>query len=121
MESQKRPPSWFFILLGIAIYKRLFFHKSGNAFADSYLLDLICMPLVMEGCKWMLEKWLKRHYHFTAYHVLVAFLYFSLVFEGLLPQLSKRYYADIYDVVCYGTSATIWYILNIKTRPFPWQ
>ena len=92
----------------------MFFHTSGNAFADSYLLDLLCIPLVMEGCKWMLEKFLKRQYRFTGYHVMVAVLYFSFVFECLLPRMNDRYHADIYDVVCYGTSAAIWYAVHIK-------
>jgi hypothetical protein len=110
MKTHKLPPLWFFLLLGIVVCKRIFFHTSGNAFADSYLLDLLCIPLVMEGCKWILEKLLNRHYRFTEYHCIVAVLYFSLVFEWFLPQLSNRYHADIYDVLCYGVSTIIWYV-----------
>jgi hypothetical protein len=114
MKTQNAPPLWFFLLVGIAIGKRLAFHPSGNTFTDSYLLDLLCIPIVMEGCKWILEKSLKRQYRFTGYHVFVAVLYFSLVFEWILPGLSKRYHSDIYDVVCYGTSAAMWYAIHLK-------
>jgi len=114
MKTQNLPPLWFFMLLGIALVKRLLFHASGNRLADSYLLDLLCIPLVMEGCKWMLEKLLRRPYRFTGYHVMLAVLYFSLVFEWLLPRMNDRYHGDIYDVLCYGTSAAIWYAVHIK-------
>jgi len=114
MRARNTPPFWFFFLLGIAVCKRFVFHPSGIAFIDSYLLDFLCIPLVMETCRWILEIVLKRKYRFTGYHCIVAVLYFSLVFEWMLPKLSSSYHTDIFDMVCYGTSTALWHIFNPK-------
>lgn len=116
MKSRSAPPLWFFILLGIAVCKRFLFHPLGNAMLDNYLLDILCIPIVMEGCRWILENLLKRTYRFTVYHCIVAVLYFSLVFELLLPKLGHRFHSDIFDVVCYGASTAIWYICQPKLK-----
>jgi hypothetical protein len=114
MIAQNKPAAWFLVALGIASVKRFFFHPSGNAFADSYLLDLLCIPLVLESCRWILEKLLKRRYRFTVYHCVVTVIYFSLVFEWVLPKLNNRYHSDFFDVICYGLSTTLWYIFQHK-------
>ena len=41
--------------------------------------------------------------------IIVMTLYYSVIFEFILPKFSLKYTADYYDVLCYGIGAILFY------------
>jgi len=84
-------------------------------FVHSYLDDLMVMPVVL-GLTLQVYRWihpLKGRLSFTKIQILVAVVYFSILFEGILPLWSDLYKRDLWDVVFYLIGA-IWfyYLIN---------
>lgn len=87
-------------------------------FAHAYLDDLLAMPVVL-GITLQVYRWihpLKENFTFSKAQVVVGWVYFSFLFEFLLPRWSSTYTADILDVLCYGIGAIIFHKLINKKR-----
>jgi hypothetical protein len=80
-------------------------------FVHAYMDDLLAMPVVL-GITLQAFQWihpLRAGFRFTKVQVLVGWLYFSLLFEILLPRWSDHYVADPWDVLAYGIGAAFFY------------
>jgi hypothetical protein len=78
-------------------------------FIHAYLDDLLAMPVVL-GLTLQVFRWihpLKTRFYFSKIQLTVGWVYFSFLFEVLLPQWADIYTADIWDVVCYGVGTII--------------
>ncbi|PRY89779.1 magnesium citrate secondary transporter [Mongoliibacter ruber] len=85
-------------------------------FVHAYLDDLMAMPVVL-GLTLQIYRWihpLKNRFIFTKVQVAVAWVYFSFLFEYLLPKWSETYTADIWDIVCYAIGSVAFYLLINK-------
>lgn len=77
----------------------------------SYLDDLFALPVIL-GITLLIYRRihpLREKFRFKKEHVIVAFIYLSIVFEGLLPWYSDRYVRDIWDVLFYALGAVTFY------------
>ncbi|OUJ73116.1 hypothetical protein [Hymenobacter crusticola] len=88
-------------------------------YITSYLADLTCMPILLT-LTLVVQRRLTQNlaFIFPSRWLVAAWLYVSVVFEGLVPQWSSRYVSDPLDVVAYalGTLAfRIW--LNRPALP----
>src|SRR5690606_12085118 len=82
-------------------------------FVHSYLDDLMVMPVVL-GLTLQIFRWihpLKEKFSFTKIQIMVAVVYFSILFEGILPLWSNLYTRDLWDVVFYSIGAIGFYFL----------
>lgn len=76
----------------------------------NYYADLVALPIMLSIVLTVL-----RHFKndktlvLDKYKVLVAFIYLSVVFEFILPNLSSKYTSDYYDVIAYAIGAIIFY------------
>lgn len=78
-----------------------------------YLDDLLAMPVVL-GITLQVFQWIhpkKEKFRFSKIQVAVGWIYFSFLFEFLLPKYSERYTADVWDVFAYGIGAVAFYVL----------
>ncbi|HET6243634.1 MAG TPA: magnesium citrate secondary transporter [Bacteroidia bacterium] len=82
----------------------------------AYLDDLLCMPVVLSITLHILRLVLKNEkYVFSKIQVFFAVIYFSVMFEGILPLFSVNHTSDIMDIAAYGTGAIIFFKhMNIK-------
>lgn len=81
-------------------------------FSSSYLDDLICFPIVFFIVQ-RVHQWLYNgNYILPNSHLFVGVLFFSIIFEIILPQLSNRYIGDFYDIGFYFIGASIFYFIN---------
>ena len=108
------PTWWFWIALAIAATKRYMFHPSGIKLLDNYLLDLLCMPLVLEITSQAMRLFFSPSYDLSKVQILFAVLYVSLLFEYLLPMYQTRFHSDVVDVVVYCAGTIIWYLFLRK-------
>lgn len=103
------PTWWFWIALAMAVAKRYAFHHSGVKLLDNYLLDLLCMPLVLEVTRHAMRLIISPNYDLSKFQILFALIYVSVLFEYLLPLHQSRFHADGVDVVIYCAGAIIWH------------
>ncbi|MGY6558961.1 MAG: magnesium citrate secondary transporter [Nitritalea sp.] len=82
-------------------------------YVHAYGDDLLAMPVVF-GLTLQVYRWfhpLREAFIFTPIQLLVGLLYFSLLFEVLLPRYSSTYTADPWDVLCYTLGTLYFYYL----------
>jgi len=80
-------------------------------YVHAYLDDLLAMPVVL-GITLQAFRWfhpLKEKFVFSKTHVIIAVVYFSLIFEVILPMKSDTYTRDWWDVLCYAIGAVAFY------------
>lgn len=103
-----------FIFASLAFWLNQFLEKSLGVFIPfyhSYGDDLMAMPVVFGICL-QLMRWvhpLKTELVFTKKQLLIGLLYFSVIFELILPRLSSIYTADPFDVLCYAIGTLIFF------------
>ena len=73
-----------------------------SEFLDSYLDDLMCIPIVFYLLQCVQIFIFRDKYVASPLHIIGAVIVFTLMFEIILPNISSRYTADIYDVVFYS-------------------
>ena len=77
---------------------------------NNYLNDLLCMPIVLFTCQYVLRK-LKSDSRIQIPLRLVFLLTigYALFFEYYLPQVQDRYTADYIDIILYFAGAVFFY------------
>jgi hypothetical protein len=86
-------------------------HRIFIPIIHSYLDDLMAMPVIL-GITLQVFRWIYRSdksFVFTPVQIIIGTAYVSFVFEVFLPQLSDKYIADPWDVLCYGLGAVYFY------------
>jgi radical SAM superfamily enzyme YgiQ (UPF0313 family) len=111
----------YFISACLVFWLNQFLERVLNIFipyVHAYLDDLLAMPVIL-GITLQVYRWihpLKDGFTFSKTQVFVGWLYFSFLFEFLLPRWSSTYTADLLDVVCYGIGAIAFYKLINKKK-----
>ncbi len=79
-------------------------------FIHAYLDDLLCMPVVLTMTLYILQMLLKEErYRFSKSQVIIAIIYFSVMFELVLPAFSNKYTSDVMDIAAYSIGALVFY------------
>ncbi|HLU90748.1 MAG TPA: hypothetical protein VKZ51_13000 [Cyclobacteriaceae bacterium] len=118
MSVLKNP---FFILSCVLFWVNQYLEKVRQIFipfVHSYLDDLLLMPVAL-GITLQIYRWIhpaKEKFAFTKVQIAVAVIYFSILFEGLLPLWSDLYTRDLLDVVFYSIGAVLFYFLINNRR-----
>lgn len=82
---------------------------------DSYLDDLLCMPILLGGLLAEQMDVLKRQ-RLTWVEGIICFVLLSWLFEIFLPGIYVSYTADIWDVCCYAFGGLFFFLyLNPKS------
>ena len=79
-----------------------------------YLNDLLCMPLVLAAAIFLQRNLVLRQadYALTSYQIGIIVLYWSVMFEGVIPHFVARYTADLFDVVTYAAGGMLFYFFG---------
>lgn len=103
IELFKHP---IFIFASVIFWINLYLEKSLGIFIPVYHAygdDLIAMPVVFGICLQVM-RWIhpmKSKLIFSKKQLAVGLIYFSIVFEVILPYFSATYTSDSLDVLCY--------------------
>jgi hypothetical protein len=105
----------FIAMLGV--YLLLFLSKKLEWYApeiiNSYLSDLLCMPIVLSLARYGVAYWKNDASLFLDLkHIIAATTAFIVFFEWLLPHQNSLYTADPADVLMYLYGAVIFYHLQ---------
>jgi hypothetical protein len=108
---------WFIaacLIWAIAIISR----KTGHPLPviNGYIGDALAIPVIANLGLWFQRMFIIKndYYVLGIKHVVFIVIYVSLVFEGLLPTLSKTYTADWIDVLLYITGGLFFYMVMNK-------
>lgn len=103
----------FFIYLILFIFKKTEFYIP---ILSDYLADLIAIPFSLGVAEVFMRRFSKKKFEIGFIPMIVAVIYFSLVFEVWMPQFSSLYTADWIDVVCYLIGGIIYLLFKGKTN-----
>ena len=83
---------------------------------NGYIDDLIAIPVIANLGLWFQRVFLIKndHYVLSPWHVVFMVIYVSLLFEGILPHVSKTYTADWIDVLLYVIGGLFFYLVMNK-------
>ncbi|KAA9340079.1 hypothetical protein [Adhaeribacter soli] len=82
-------------------------------FLQNYLNDLLCLPLVLFVTVFLQRTLFRKPaYRLTVYQVGIAAVYFSVMFEAVIPLFNQRYTADFWDVICYCSGGLLFYLFG---------
>lgn len=85
-------------------------------FFSSYLNDLLCLPVVLGFCLFLIRKFSKKNrLKISLFSCLSLAALYSVYFEIYLPQVTERYTADPVDALLYFIGAFVFYLLQEKT------
>ncbi|MDB4920424.1 hypothetical protein [Mucilaginibacter sp.] len=103
---------WF--IAGCLIWLVVFIMRKLNhplPFINGYVDDAIAIPIIANLGLWFQRVVIikSNYYVLSIWHVVFITVYVALVFEGLLPMLSKTYTADWVDVLLYIIGGVFFY------------
>jgi hypothetical protein len=111
----------FFLLCCSLFIANQVAERTGNGFPllSAYLDDLLCLPIVLTITLFLMQRYAlgQPDYRLPDGYLLLAFLIFSLVFEGLLPLLSPVCVRDAWDVVAYAAGGILFrQLINLPRK-----
>ncbi len=102
----------FVITYGIVLLLKLYDYLA-VPFIYNHLNDILVIPIVATACLHVVW-WIKKDHSLRLgiVSLLSLVLLYSLYFECYLPEKMDRYTGDLWDVVCYGVGAVLFYGLQ---------
>jgi len=80
---------------------------------NNYFTDLLCLPIVLTICLAGVRLVKKiPQFELTISMIIVMTVYFSILFEIILPRYSKNYTGDYLDILCYGAGALLFHLVR---------
>ncbi len=82
----------------------------------SYLDDVLAPGIVLGFVLGFQQQitYRNRGFVFSAWHAVVFVVWYSLIFEVLLPVLDPRHHADPWDVVAYTAGSVLFMVIGNK-------
>lgn len=105
----------FFICFGFFLLNLLLLNSSLQLpiFFSSYLNDLVCMPVILCICLFLIRKISNRKtLKISLFSALSLATLYSVYFEIYLPDVTERYTADVVDVLLYFTGAVVFWLVQ---------
>jgi len=79
---------------------------------NNYFNDTVSLILLLKICHIVLKLVKGADFNFLPSHIVFIWLYFSFLFEGILPLFYERYTADLYDIGAYLLGVVIYIIIE---------
>ncbi len=104
---------WFIVIIA---------RKLGHPFPhiNGYINDAFAIPVMASLGLWFQRVFVfKNNYYVLApWHVIFIVIYVTLIFEVLLPALSRTYTADWVDILLYIIGGLFFYkVMNVPISP----
>lgn len=79
---------------------------------NNYFNDTVSLILLLKICHIVLKLIKGADFKLSPSHIIFIWLYFSFLFEGILPLFYERYTADLYDIGAYLLGVLIYIIIE---------
>lgn len=111
--------SHFFYLCLLLFLSNQLIEKMGIKipFLYSYLDDLVAIPCTLGITLAIQRVFVFRSYAYNLkpWHVIYTVVFFSLYFEGYLPEVSSKHTRDFWDILCYALGGIAFYLWGMDT------
>jgi len=109
---------WFILgcLIWLLVFTaRIFRHPP--PYVNGYITDAFAAPVIANLALWLLRVFIikSNYYVLSPAQIIFLVVYISLLFEGLLPMISKIYTADWIDVLLYVFGGIFFY--KVMNKP----
>ena len=109
---------WFILgcLIWLLVFTaRIFRHPL--PYVNGYITDAFAAPVIANLALWLLRVFIikSNYYVLSPAQIIFLVVYISLLFEGLLPMISKIYTADWIDVLLYVFGGIFFY--KVMNKP----
>ncbi|MHA6281238.1 hypothetical protein ACXYMT_13765 [Salinimicrobium sp. CAU 1759] len=115
----RRITALFGVCLIVFLLNMLLLNFSSNppTFLSSYLNDLLCLPIVLSICFFVITFFSKsKRVKISLFSAFSLAALYSVYFELYLPEVTNRYTSDVIDVLLYFAGALIfWLIQQVET------
>lgn len=118
---------WFSVILSFSYLVLDQIGVEFPVFIRFYFMDLLCMPVIC-GIILFLLRFFRKDFYLTKSHLVSLTMMYAIYFEIIMPPISERYTADIWDVVMYALGSFLFYqvqkidLKNIaQKKPLPEQ
>ena len=82
-------------------------------FFSSYLNDLLCLPIVLSICLFVIRFFSKdEQIKISLFSAFSLAAFYSIYFEIYLPDVTERYTSDVVDVLLYFTGAFVFWLVQ---------
>ncbi len=82
-------------------------------FFSSYLNDLLCLPIVLSICLFVIRFFSKdEQIKISLFSAFSLAAFYSIYFEIYLPDVTERYTSDVVDVLLYFTGAFLFWLVQ---------
>tara|TARA_B110000977_G_scaffold182670_1_gene244544 strand:+ start:1960 stop:2331 length:372 start_codon:yes stop_codon:yes gene_type:complete len=85
-------------------------------FIISYLNDFLAPSILLTSTALILSHIYNTIYILSKAQLFFFFVYLSFVFEILLPQFSKEYTPDKFDVILYALGTVMYHIFSLRNE-----
>lgn len=99
---------WFSVILSISYLVLDQIGVEFPVFIRFYFMDLLCMPVIC-GIILFLLRIFKKDFYLIKSHLVSLTMMYAIYFEVIMPPISERYTADIWDVVMYAVGSFLFY------------
>lgn len=115
----KQREVYFFLPFFILYLGTLFLKNHPEIYSGwitHYLADLLCIPIVLQLSLWGLRFFKKNNQlYLSKSQIWIAFVYVSIVFEGILPYFKTKYTGDPLDALMY-LLGTLFYLIIVQKK-----
>ena len=105
----------FITCLLIFLLNSLLINFSSNlpSFFSSYLNDLLCLPIVLSICFFVVRSFgINRSPKISLFTAFSLAALYAIYFEFYLPEVTTRYTSDVIDVLLYFVGAIIFWLVQ---------
>ncbi|MFQ5583906.1 MAG: hypothetical protein ACE5GL_05680 [Calditrichia bacterium] len=108
------PKTIFILVVAVFVLKHVLEHLGiSHPLSTSYLDDLLLFPIILYLVLQIHRRWRLKSddYRMPVSHVVGAVVFYSLLFELVLPHFSRRFTGDVLDIVFYSAGAGLFIFL----------
>ena len=89
------------------------FGREMPSFFSSYLNDLLCLPIILSICFFIIRSFSKnKDLQISLFSAFSLAALYSTYFEIYLPEVTKRYTPDVVDALLYFLGALIYWLVQ---------
>ncbi|WP_422106456.1 hypothetical protein [Winogradskyella sp.] len=105
------------VIIGTLVYVAQKQHMDLPIIINNYVNDFLIIPICLTISLFILRFTRnEQHYYLRLHHVVYLALFYSVLFELILPQYNERYTSDPIDILLYFLSGFLFYTLQRKDK-----
>ncbi|MCB0738549.1 MAG: hypothetical protein KDC92_13615 [Bacteroidetes bacterium] len=116
LHNNRKVNTLFILASLVFVFHQIIESSFRNRIIDSYLDDLLCLPIALWLAQFILSLVLKKAFVLPVLYVVAGTALISLAAEFIFPLYNPYFVYDSFDFVAYAIGALLFHLLNNKKR-----